>query len=47
MTKQSYGQLSIDTTHLKQQKNKSLYEMRKKQLKKNLKKRKKAASLIR
>ncbi len=42
MTKQSFGQLSIVTSHIKQQKLKSLYEMRKKQLKKNLKKRKKA-----
>ena len=35
MTKQSYGQLSVETTHIKQQKSKSLFEMRKKQLKKN------------
>ncbi len=47
MTKQSYGQLSVETTHIKQQKSKSLFEMRKKQLKKNLKKRKKAANYIR
>tara|TARA_Y100000817_G_scaffold293405_1_gene266350 strand:- start:2402 stop:2545 length:144 start_codon:yes stop_codon:yes gene_type:complete len=47
MTKQSFGQLSIDTNQIKQQKNKNLYEIRKKQLKKNLKKRKKAASYIR
>ena len=46
MTKQSFGQLSINTTHIKQQKNKNLYEMRKKQLKKNLKKRKKITSYI-
>ena len=47
MTKQSYGQLSVETTHIKQQKNKNLFEMRKKQLKKNLKKRKKAVNYIR
>ena len=47
MTKQSYGQLSVERTHIKQQKNKNLLEMRKKQLKKNLKKRKKATNLIR
>ncbi len=46
MTKQSFGQLSVETTHIKQQKNKNLFEMRKKQLKKNLKKRKKIASYI-
>ena len=47
MTRQSFGQPSIDTNDIKQQKQKSIYEMRKKQLKKNLIKRKKVTNLIR
>ena len=47
MTRQSLGYPSIDTNDIKQQKQKSTYEMRKKQLRKNLKKRKKATKLIR